>query len=60
MEIIATFLIVCGFGVYVIERLLLSKKQASVIRASFAAELAELKTQVDNQRERLNRVEARR
>ena len=60
MEIIITFALLCGFGVYLTERLLLSKRQADKLRTGFVAELAELKAQVDNQRERLNRVEARR
>ena len=60
MEIITGLGIVCAFGVYLTERLLLSKRLAVRIEAETKAQVEKLKEQVDNQRERLNRLEARR
>lgn len=60
MEIIVTVCVLCGFGVYLTERLMLSKRQAVVLRDEVAGQLSDLRAQVDSQRERLNRVEARR
>lgn len=69
MEI--TVAVLCLFGVYLVERTLLAKRQAVVIRedvqgqvtqlqAEISTQVTSLQGQLDQQRERLNRIEARR
>jgi hypothetical protein len=60
MEIISVFAILVCFGVYLTERLLLGKRQSVAIRADVETQLRGVQEQLDNQRERLNRIEARR
>lgn len=60
MEIVATVAMLCGFGVYLTERLLVSKSQGEALKAETKKEVEALKAQVDQMRERLNRLEARR
>jgi len=60
MEVNFTVALMCGFGVYLTERLLVSKSQGETLKAETKKEVEALKTQVDAMRERLNRLEARR